>query len=62
MDKAVTDLPEPLSPTMATSSPLFTENEFDLTATDVLPSDTKWILSPSILNSGSILFINYFDG
>jgi hypothetical protein len=36
IDKAVTDFPEPLSPTMATSSPFFISTELFFTAT-VLP-------------------------
>ncbi len=36
-DRAVTDLPEPDSPTMATTWPVATDNENSLTAVDTCP-------------------------
>ena len=42
-DKAVTDLPEPDSPTMATISPRFTSSEISLTAVVLSSSVSKSI-------------------
>ena len=51
-ESAVSDFPQPDSPTSAVLEPYATVNETSLTGTDIFPSTLKAILSP--LTSSSI--------